>query len=45
MEKNATIVEEVDRLLTTGFIWEAHCPEWLSNMVLVKKQMKHGDCA
>lgn len=37
-EKNTAIAVEVDLLLTTGFIWEAHYPNWLSNMVLLKKQ-------
>ncbi|XP_042980034.1 uncharacterized protein LOC122310218 [Carya illinoinensis] len=36
-EKYATINEEVKRLLATGFIKKAHYPEWLSNVVLVKK--------
>lgn len=31
------IAEEVDRLLATRFIQEARSPEWLSNVVLVKK--------
>lgn len=37
VEKNITIVEEVDRLLSAGFIREARYPEWLSKVVLVKK--------
>lgn len=36
-EKYAVIAEEVEQLLIAGFIREAHYPEWLSNMVLVKK--------
>ncbi|KAF5471399.1 hypothetical protein F2P56_008205 [Juglans regia] len=36
-EKCATIAEEVDCLLATGFIQEAHYPGWLSNVVLIKK--------
>lgn len=36
-EKYAAIAEEVERLLTVGFIREVHYPEWLSNVVLVKK--------
>jgi hypothetical protein len=29
--------EEVENLLKTGFIWEVDYPEWLANVVLVKK--------
>jgi len=29
--------EEVSKLLKAGFIGEAHYPEWLANMVMVKK--------
>ncbi|XP_042942693.1 uncharacterized protein LOC122276864 [Carya illinoinensis] len=36
-EKYAAINEEVERLLAAGFIREAHYPEWLSNIVIVKK--------
>lgn len=36
-EKYVAIVEEVDRLLVAGFIREMHYPEWLYNVVLVKK--------
>ena len=31
------ISEEVDELLKTKFIREAHYPEWLANVVMVKK--------
>lgn len=31
------IAEEVDHLLAVGLIWEVHYPEWLSNVILVKK--------
>lgn len=34
-KKYTTITEEVDRLIE--FLKEAHYPEWLSNVVLVKK--------
>ena len=30
-------MEEVERLLTVGFIWEVFYPEWLTNVVMVKK--------
>lgn len=35
--KYTAIIEEVDRLLAAGVIQETHYPEWLSNVVLVKK--------
>ncbi|KAF5463927.1 hypothetical protein F2P56_014050 [Juglans regia] len=38
-EKYAAIVEEIDQLLAAGFIREVHYPEWLSNVVLVKKHL------
>jgi Reverse transcriptase (RNA-dependent DNA polymerase) len=31
------VKEEVDKLLTMGFIREIKCPEWIANTVLVKK--------
>lgn len=37
MKKVAAIAEKVDRLMAVGFIWEAQYPEWLSNIILVKK--------
>jgi hypothetical protein len=36
-ERNQAIAEEVERLLKAGFIWEVDYPEWLANVVLVKK--------
>uniref|UniRef100_A0A2N9H299 Reverse transcriptase domain-containing protein n=1 Tax=Fagus sylvatica TaxID=28930 RepID=A0A2N9H299_FAGSY len=36
-ERNATVMEEVDKLLTAGFIKEVYYPEWLANVVMVKK--------
>lgn len=41
-EKCTAIAEEIDRLLEVGFIREAHYPEWLSNVMLVKKA--NGKC-
>lgn len=35
-EKHVTINEEVVKLQAADFIREAHYPEWLSNVVLVK---------
>lgn len=34
---NAAIVDEVNKLLKVGFIGEVHYPDWLSNVVMVKK--------
>lgn len=31
------IVEEVDKLLDAGFVRETTYPEWISNVVMVKK--------
>jgi hypothetical protein len=36
-ERNAAIMEEVDKLLKAGFIREVYYPEWLANVVMVKK--------
>jgi BarA-like signal transduction histidine kinase len=36
-ERNAAVVEEVDKLLKAGFIREVYYPEWLANVVMVKK--------
>ncbi|KAF5443333.1 hypothetical protein F2P56_035895 [Juglans regia] len=36
-EKYVAIAEEVDRLLVARFILEAHYPEWMSKVVLVRK--------
>ena len=30
-------MDEVNKLLTTNFIKEVYCPEWLANIVMVKK--------
>ncbi|XP_023889848.1 uncharacterized protein LOC112001909 [Quercus suber] len=37
LEQNKAIMEEVDKLLTAGFIREIYYPEWLANVVMVKK--------
>lgn len=37
VEKYTAIAKEVDQLIATGFIREAHYAEWLTNVVLVKK--------
>jgi len=36
-ERNQVIAEEVSKFLATGFIREVDYPEWLANVVLVKK--------
>ena len=36
-ERNAAVMEEVDKLLMAGFIREVYYPEWLANVVMVKK--------
>ena len=30
-------MDEVNKLLIANFIWEVHYPEWLANVVMVKK--------
>ena len=37
LERDQAIAEEVTKLLTAGFIREVYYPEWLANVVLVKK--------
>ena len=37
LEQNKAVMEEVKKLLTVGFIWEVYYPEWLANVVVVKK--------
>ena len=39
-ERDQAITEEVTKLLTAGFICEVYYPDWLANVVLVKKA--HG---
>ena len=36
-EQNKAIMEEVEKLLTAGFIREVYYPKWLVNVVMVKK--------
>jgi hypothetical protein len=36
-EQNIAVAEEVEKLLKAGFIREVDYPEWLANVVLVKK--------
>ncbi|KAH6761645.1 hypothetical protein C2S52_019078 [Perilla frutescens var. hirtella] len=37
-ERNKIVDEEVDKLLKNGHIREVHYPEWLANVVVVKKK-------
>jgi hypothetical protein len=36
-KRNQTISEEVEKLLTTGFIKEVYYLDWLANVIMVKK--------
>ena len=36
-ERNKAIMDEVNKLLAAKFIREVHYPEWLANIVMVKK--------
>jgi len=36
-ERSTTAAAEVKKLLEAGFIRECHYPEWVSNVILVKK--------
>ena len=36
-ERNKAVIEEVEKLLTVGFIREVYYPKWLANVVMVKK--------
>ena len=37
-ERDQAVIEEVTKLLTIGFIHEVYYPDWLTNVVLVKKE-------
>ena len=37
-EHNKAIMDEVDKMLAAGFIREVYYPDWLANVVLIKKQ-------
>lgn len=36
-KRNWVVVEEVEKLLKAQFIREVHYPEWLANVVMVRK--------
>ncbi|KAK0588493.1 hypothetical protein LWI29_001623 [Acer saccharum] len=44
-ERSAAIKEEVSKLLAAGSIREVKYPEWVANVVLVKKKTINGGCA
>ena len=37
LERNKAVMDEVNKLLATNFIREVYYPEWLTNVVMVKK--------
>ena len=43
-ERHRAIGEEITKLLAVGFIKEVYHPDWLANLVLVKKRLKNGEC-
>lgn len=36
-ERSDVVVKEVQKLIMANFIWEIQYPDWLANVVLVKK--------
>ena len=36
-ERNKAVMDEVNKLLATNFIQKVHYPEWLANVIMVKK--------
>ena len=36
-ERNKAVMDEVNKLLAANFIREVYYPEWLANIVMVKK--------
>ena len=36
-ERDKVIAKEVQKLLDVDFIWEVYYPNWLANVVMVKK--------
>ena len=43
-EKDDAIKEEVQKLTLEKFIREVYYPDWLANVVMVKKAMENGEC-
>ena len=45
LDKNQAISDEVEKLLAAGFIREVYYPNWLANVVMVKKSnTTNGEC-
>jgi hypothetical protein len=44
-DKKEAIRVEITRLLATSFIKEVYHPEWLANLVLVRRRIKNEECA
>ncbi len=44
-ERQRAAAEEVDKLLEAGFIREVSYPDWLANIVFVRRPMGNGACA
>ena len=44
-EQDRAIAEEVRKLQKVGFIGEVYYPDWLANVVIVKKPMRNEGCA
>ena len=43
-ERQKAIAEEVDKLFKAGFIKEVNYPDWISNVVLSRKQTASEGC-
>ena len=43
-EWDQAIAEEVHKLQDAEFIREVYYPDWLANVVMVKKPMRNGGC-
>ena len=44
-KRDQAIAEEVRKLQETSFIREVYYPDWLANVVMVKKRTASGGCA
>jgi len=38
LEQNRAIMDEVDKLLVANFIRKIYYPDWLANVIIVKKE-------
>ena len=43
-ERDNAIKEEVQKLMAVKFIREVYYPDWLANVVMVKRRMASGGC-